>query len=98
MRRTATVIAAGALLLLTGCNGDDAKSSSSSDGTSAAAAPATVTVSPADGSADVSPVEPLEIAVKDGDLADVTVVDGHCGHPAHLLLTAVGSYVASLAS
>jgi lipoprotein-anchoring transpeptidase ErfK/SrfK len=63
------------LLLLTGCNGDDAKQSSS-DGTTAAAAPATVTVSPADGTADVSPVEPLEITVQDGELADVTVVDG----------------------
>jgi lipoprotein-anchoring transpeptidase ErfK/SrfK len=34
-----------------------------------------VSVSPADGSTDVSPVEPLEITITGGDLADVTVVD-----------------------
>jgi lipoprotein-anchoring transpeptidase ErfK/SrfK len=35
-----------------------------------------VTVAPTDGAADVSPVEPLEISVTDGELAEVTVVDG----------------------
>src|SRR4051794_10967964 len=65
VRRTAAVIA-GALLLLTGCN-DGAKSGSASgDSSSADAAPAQVAVSPVDGSADVSPVEPLEITVTGG--------------------------------
>jgi lipoprotein-anchoring transpeptidase ErfK/SrfK len=73
MRRTA-VIAAAALLFLTGCNGDDAQQSG--DSAADATAPATVTVRPAEGTADVSPLEPLEIADQDGELADVTVVDG----------------------
>jgi len=68
------------LAVLTGCNGDKPGSSGSADGTSAAAEssapPAKVAVSPADGATDVSPVEPLEITIKDGEIGDVTVVDG----------------------
>ncbi|NYJ06907.1 lipoprotein-anchoring transpeptidase ErfK/SrfK [Geodermatophilus daqingensis] len=73
---------AGALLLLAGCN-DGAKSGSDASGSSsssAPAAPAQVAVSPADGATDVSPVEPLEITVTGGRLADVTVVDA-AGNP-----------------
>lgn len=62
-------------MFLAGCSGDDAKQSVQ-ETTAAAAAPASVTVAPADGAADVSPVEPLEIVVTGGELAEVTVVDG----------------------
>jgi len=71
MRRTAALVTAGALALLTGCQG-----SAHGGQPTATAAPAVVEVSPADGSADVSPTDPLEISVTDGDLTDVTVVDG----------------------
>jgi lipoprotein-anchoring transpeptidase ErfK/SrfK len=66
------VIAAGALVFLAGCQGDDPRGSDSS---AEAAAPAQVTLAVADGSTDVSPVVPLEIAVSDGELGDVKVVD-----------------------
>ncbi|MGK5173473.1 Ig-like domain-containing protein [Geodermatophilus sp. CPCC 205761] len=78
MRRTAALVTAGFLVLVAGCSGDDEGAS----GASAAAeptvetTPASVTVAPADGSADVSPVVPLEISVTDGELTEVTVVDG----------------------
>src|SRR3954447_4136965 len=74
VRRTAAIIAAGALVFLAGCSGDD-RSGSGSGSAADAAAPAEVSLALADGSADVSPVTPLEIAVKDGELGDVTVVD-----------------------
>jgi lipoprotein-anchoring transpeptidase ErfK/SrfK len=75
-------VIAGALLLLAGCDdgakgGDNASGNSSS---AAPAAPAEVAVSPADGAADVSPVEPLEITITGGELAGVTVVDA-AGNP-----------------
>jgi len=74
VRRTAAVIAAGALALLTACNGDNAGGSGQH---SVASAPAAhVTVLPKDGSADVPPTVPLEISVTGGTLGDVTVVDG----------------------
>jgi lipoprotein-anchoring transpeptidase ErfK/SrfK len=68
---------AGAVLLLAGCQGDDGGSSGSAASSSSSAAPpdAQVSLSVADGSADVSPVVPLEITVTDGDLGDVTVTD-----------------------
>jgi lipoprotein-anchoring transpeptidase ErfK/SrfK len=72
------VIAAGALLLLAGCNGD-AKSggqATASRTTHAPAPPATVQLSLADGSTDVSPATPLAVTVTGGTLEDVTVVDG----------------------
>ncbi len=68
-------MAAGALVFLAGCSGDDATGSGDQE-SAAAAAPASVTLAPADGAADVSPVEPLEISVTDGELAEVTVTDG----------------------
>ncbi|MGY1620569.1 Ig-like domain-containing protein [Geodermatophilus sp. SYSU D00965] len=75
MRRTAALVTVGALALLTGCQGSD-DSGQASAATTATAAPATVEVSPADGTADVSPTAPVEISVTDGELTDVTVVDG----------------------
>jgi lipoprotein-anchoring transpeptidase ErfK/SrfK len=67
------MIAAGALVFLAGCSGDDTGGSRDQ---AADVAPARVSLAVADGSADVSPVVALEIAVTDGELADVKVVDG----------------------
>lgn len=76
MRRAAAVVAAGALVLLAGCSGgDEGGGSGGSGGSASEAAPAQLTLAPADGAADVSPIAPLEISVTDGELADVTVVD-----------------------
>ncbi len=68
------MIAAGALVFLTGCSGDDP--GSAGEQTAAEAKPAQVSLALADGAADVSPVTPLEIAVTGGELAEVTLVDG----------------------
>jgi lipoprotein-anchoring transpeptidase ErfK/SrfK len=73
VRRTAAVIAAGVLLFLSGCSGEDAGGGGRPV---ADAPPAEVSLALADGSADVSPVLPLEITVTDGELADVAMVDG----------------------
>jgi lipoprotein-anchoring transpeptidase ErfK/SrfK len=73
-------MAAGALVFLAGCQGDDAGGSQKAS--EEAAAPAQVTLAVADGSTDVSPVVPLEVAVSDGELGDVTVVDGDGGEVA----------------
>jgi len=70
-------VIAGALLLLTGCN-DGGKSGDNASGGSSAP-PAQVAVSPADGTTNVSPLEPLEITVTGGQLGGVTVVDA-AGH------------------
>ncbi|SDE84225.1 peptidoglycan transpeptidase precursor, ErfK-YbiS-YhnG family [Blastococcus fimeti] len=76
MRRAAAVVAAGALVFLAGCSGnDEGGGSGGSGGPTSEAAPARLTLAPADGAVDVSPVAPLEISVTDGELADVTVVD-----------------------
>lgn len=75
MRRTAAAIAAGALVLLTGCNADDKGGTSAQQTSAEQVAPATVTLSPADGAADVAPSTPVEITVAGGELGDVTVVD-----------------------
>lgn len=74
MRRAAAVLAAGTLVFLAGCSGDDAGGESGDSATDAA--PAQLTLAPEDGAADVSPIVPLEISVTDGELAEVTVVDG----------------------
>jgi lipoprotein-anchoring transpeptidase ErfK/SrfK len=69
------MIAAGALVFLAGCSGDDDTGGSQAQ-PSADAGPAEVSLALADGSADVSPLAPLEIAVSDGELGEVTLVDG----------------------
>jgi lipoprotein-anchoring transpeptidase ErfK/SrfK len=74
VRRTAAIIAAGALVFLSGCQGgDDPVGAQASE---EAAPPAQVSLAVADGSTDVSPVVPLEVSVTDGELGTVTVVDG----------------------
>jgi lipoprotein-anchoring transpeptidase ErfK/SrfK len=70
VRRTAAIIAAAALVFLTGCSGDEAGGSGEE-----AAAPAQLSLAVADGSTDVSPVFPLGVAVTDGELGEVTLVD-----------------------
>lgn len=74
MRRAAAALAAGALVLLAGCSGGDDGGNGSSDD-AVDAAPAALTLVPADGATDVSPIVPLEISVTDGELGEVTVVD-----------------------
>ncbi len=76
MRRRAAAVAAGALVFLAGCQGDDAGGRAAAPAEAETAAPAQISLSPADGATDLSPVAPLEIAVTDGELADVIVVDG----------------------
>jgi lipoprotein-anchoring transpeptidase ErfK/SrfK len=66
------MIAAGALVFLAGCSGDDAGAAAAQI---ADAPEAQVALAVADGTTDVSPVVPLEITVTDGELGDVTVVD-----------------------
>jgi lipoprotein-anchoring transpeptidase ErfK/SrfK len=63
------------LVLLAGCSGDDGGGAGSKDPVAQAPA-AQVSLTLADGSADVSPIVPLEISVTEGELADVTLVDG----------------------
>ena len=72
VRRTAAVIVTGALLFLTGCSGDDAPGGSDAAPTTEAAEPAEVSLAVADGSGDVSPIVPLEIAVTGGRIDQVT--------------------------
>ncbi len=76
MRRAAAVLAVGSLVLLSGCSGNEGDGGGSGGAKTAEAAPAEVTVTPADGTGDVSPIAPLEISVADGELAEVSVVDG----------------------
>jgi lipoprotein-anchoring transpeptidase ErfK/SrfK len=75
VRRTAAVIAAGALALLTACNGDHHSSAAARSSSVAASPPAHVTLTPADGTGDVSPSSPVEIAVSGGTVDTVSVVD-----------------------
>jgi lipoprotein-anchoring transpeptidase ErfK/SrfK len=75
VRRTAAVIAAGALALLTACNGDHHSSAAARSSSVAASPPAHVTLTPADGTGDVSPSSPVEIAVTGGTVDTVSVVD-----------------------
>ena len=80
MRRTAAIAAAGVLVLLSGCTGQKSATPEAERPAPTGAPPAQVTLSPADGSADVSPLTTLEISVADGELGEVTVVDG-AGQP-----------------
>ena len=76
MRRTAVGMALGAALaLLAGCNGDAGGSGGSAAAPTSSAPPAQVSVTPSDGTKDVSPATPVELAVRGGDLAAVTVTD-----------------------
>ena len=68
------MIAAGALVLLSGCSGDGVTASGGRVPVSTE--PATVELAVDDGAVDVSPVVPLEVAVDGGELAEVTVTDG----------------------
>jgi lipoprotein-anchoring transpeptidase ErfK/SrfK len=71
------VLAVGSLVFLAGCSGSDGDGDGGGAGrTTAEAAPAEITVMPADGTGDVSPIAPLEISVAEGELAEVSVVDG----------------------
>jgi lipoprotein-anchoring transpeptidase ErfK/SrfK len=75
------IIAAGAMVLLAGCNGDNKPGSASGGKTSMPPVPpASVQLSLADGSTDVSPAVPLQISVTGGTLDQVTVVDGAGQH------------------
>jgi lipoprotein-anchoring transpeptidase ErfK/SrfK len=67
---------AGALVFLAGCNSDDDGGGKSAQPAPEEVAPAQLSLTPADGAVDVSPVAPLELAVTDGEIAEVTVVDG----------------------
>ena len=75
VRRTAAIIAAGALVFLAGCSGDDAGrvGRTPADG----GRPGRRCRSPSPTARPTSrPSCPLEISVTDGELGDVTVVDG----------------------
>jgi lipoprotein-anchoring transpeptidase ErfK/SrfK len=75
MRRTSALVTATALVLLAGCQGGGEDGAVAAP-TTEEAPPVAVQVSPADGAVDVSPRVPLEISVTDGQLTDVSVVDG----------------------
>jgi lipoprotein-anchoring transpeptidase ErfK/SrfK len=77
VRRTAALVTAGVLALLSGCTGGEGETSSAATGTSspADAVPAQLSLVPADGAADVAPADPVEVSVTDGELEDVTVTD-----------------------
>jgi lipoprotein-anchoring transpeptidase ErfK/SrfK len=68
------MITAGAMIFLAGCSGDE-KPASTEEPAAEAAPAAQVSLVPADGTADVPPLTPLEIAVTDGELGDVTLND-----------------------
>ncbi|MGY1803735.1 Ig-like domain-containing protein [Blastococcus sp. SYSU D00922] len=69
------MITAGAMIFLAGCSGGDDDPRGSSEETAAAVPAPEVSLALADGSADVSPVTPLEISVPEGELDEVTLVD-----------------------
>ena len=69
------MVTAGAVIFLAGCSGGgDPRRSPESDAAPEAAAPE-VSLTLADGAADVSPVVPLEISVPEGELGEVTLAD-----------------------
>ncbi len=73
----AAIAVAGGLMLVAGCQGGD-DSSGQADGSStptSEAPAAQLALSVVDGTADVSPITPLQVSVTDGTLADVTVTD-----------------------
>jgi lipoprotein-anchoring transpeptidase ErfK/SrfK len=76
MRRTAALVTAGVLALLAGCTSTGTAAPEASAEPTPTAGPASLALSPADGAADLSPLSPVEISVTDGELGEVTVVDG----------------------
>jgi lipoprotein-anchoring transpeptidase ErfK/SrfK len=89
VRRTAAAIAAGALVFLAGCSGNDGGGGGRQS--AADAPPPEIALAVADGSADVSPVVPLEISVTAGKLGHVTMVDGDGGKVAGTVAAQQGS-------
>jgi lipoprotein-anchoring transpeptidase ErfK/SrfK len=72
MRRIAAVLIVGVLALLAGCRSSSPAASGSSTA-QPSVAPAQVAVTPADGSANLTPTTPVQVKVTDGKLSDVTV-------------------------
>jgi len=76
------VLGVAALALLTGCQSSTAGGGgSAASGSAASVPPATVQVTPADGTGDVSPAVPVQVAVAGGDLGKVSVTDATSGAP-----------------
>ncbi len=75
-RRLAAGVFAGVLALVAGCTGQSSSAAPGEDDAAPAAAPARIELAPADGSADLPPLTPLEVRVADGELGEVTVADG----------------------
>jgi lipoprotein-anchoring transpeptidase ErfK/SrfK len=76
MRGTSALVTATALVLLGGCQSGGDGGTAAAPTTAAEPTPVAVEVSPADGATDVSPTVPLEVSVTDGELTEVSVVDG----------------------
>jgi lipoprotein-anchoring transpeptidase ErfK/SrfK len=77
-RRIAALLIAALLAVLAACSGSSSEAApddTAGSPTTAPAAPAVVTLSLADGAADVPPTTPLEVTVTGGELGDVTVAD-----------------------
>lgn len=70
------VLGVAALTLLAGCQGSSDGGGSGSTPKAESAPPATLQLTPADGTADVSPATAVQVAVAGGDLGKVTVTDG----------------------
>jgi lipoprotein-anchoring transpeptidase ErfK/SrfK len=92
VRRTAAGLALGAaLVLLAGCNGDGGSAAPGAAAPSTSSAPpAQVTVTPADGTKDLPPTTPVELAVTGGDLGAVTVTDAGGAPVAGAVTASVG--------
>jgi lipoprotein-anchoring transpeptidase ErfK/SrfK len=69
------MVTAGAMIFLAGCSGNDEPRSPREADAPAEVLAAEVSLAVADGSADVSPVVPLEVSVPEGELGEVTLVD-----------------------
>ena len=80
MRRTAAVAAVGALLLLAGCNNGGTGGQAAPSTSAVPPPPAEVAVSPAAGTADVSPVAPIQVTVTGGEVTTVALVDDKGEH------------------
>ena len=80
MRRLGAVLTAGALVLLAGCQSGGSTEGSAAESSAAASSsatpPAQVAVLPANGTAGVSPITPVQLSVQGGEIEGVTVTDG----------------------